>query len=174
VPTNGSFQSFVSAMRELLGEQETRDWLTGMQANEPKVFDGNGAAVEAVASGDVDAALVNHYYILEAQEEAGTDLPLANHFFESGDPGSLVNVAGVGILQTASHPVAAQTFVDYLLSEEGQTYFASAEWEYPLAAGVAADDRLIPLEDIPRPDIDLADLADLEGTLRMLQEVGII
>ena len=174
VPTNGSFQSFVTAMRQLAGEERTREWLAGMLANEPRMYEGNGAAVEAVASGEVDAALVNHYYILEAQEEAGEALPLANHFFADGDPGSLVNVAGAGIVQGAEHPEAALTFVDYLLSEPGQQYFAEAEWEYPLAAGVAPDERLIPLDRIPRPDIDLADLADLEGTLRLLQEVGVI
>lgn len=174
VPTNGSFQSFITAMRQLAGEERTREWLEGMLANEPRVYEGNGAAVEAVASGEVDAALVNHYYILEAQEEAGESLPLANHFFANGDPGSLVNVAGAGIVQGADHPNAALAFVDYLLSEAGQQYFAEAEWEYPLAAGVEPDARLIPLDEIPRPEIDLADLADLEGTLRLLQEVGVI
>ena len=37
-PTNGSFQSMVTAMRVVWGEDKTREWLLGVQANEPKVY----------------------------------------------------------------------------------------------------------------------------------------
>jgi iron(III) transport system substrate-binding protein len=174
VPTNASFQTFVTALRQTLGDDATKAWLEAMVANEPKVYEGNAAALQAVAAGEVDVALVNHYYLFQAQREGGADLPVANHFFANGDPGALVNVAGVGILDTAEHPAAAEAFARWLLDEQAQTYFATETFEYPLRDGIAADDRLPALADIQSPALDLTDLDDLDGTLRLLQEAGVL
>jgi iron(III) transport system substrate-binding protein len=174
VPTNASFQTFVTALRQTLGDEATKAWLEAMVANEPRVYEGNAAALEAVRAGEIDVALINHYYLFQAQREAGEDYPVANHFFANGDPGALVNVAGVGVLDTAAHPAAAEAFARFLLDEEGQAYFATETYEYPLRSGVAADDRLPALADIQSPDLDLTDLDDLEGTLRLLQEAGVL
>jgi iron(III) transport system substrate-binding protein len=111
---------------------------------------------------------------LQAQRESGEDYPVANHFFRNGDPGALVNVAGVGILRTAEHPAAAEALARFLLAEEAQTYFATETFEYPLRDGIPADDRLPALADVQAPELDLTDLDDLEGTLRLLQEAGVI
>ena len=155
VPTNASFQTFVTALRQSLGDEATKAWLEAMVANEPKVYEGNAAALEAVRAGEVDVALINHYYLFQAQQEAGEDYPVANHFFANGDPGALVNVAGVGILETADHPAAAEALARFLLDEEAQTYFATETFEYPLRDGIAADDRLPALAEVavarPRP-----------------------
>jgi iron(III) transport system substrate-binding protein len=137
-------------------------------------FDGNGAIVAAVAAGELPAGLVNHYYLFEAQEEAGGSLPIANHFFAAGDVGSLVNVAGVGVLGTAANADNALVFADYLLQTEAQTYFAEQTAEYPLIAAVETAEGLTPLADLESPDIDLSNLADLQGTLALLTEVGIV
>lgn len=172
-PTNASFQSFVTAFRVLQGEDAARAWLEGMLANDPVTFEGNGAVVMAVAAGEIPLGLVNHYYLYEIQAEEGK-LPIANHFFAAGDPGSLVNIAGAGILTTAANPAQAQAFVDYLLQPPAQTYFAESTFEYPLIEGVAAVDGLLPLAEVGHPDIDLSDLADLAGTLELLTEVGVV
>ncbi len=174
VPTNASFQTFVTALRVQLGEDGTRDWLTAIEANEPRVYEGNSAALEAVKADEIDVALINHYYLFQAQAESGEEYPVANHYFTGGDPGALVNVAGAGILHTAEHPLAAEQLVRFLLSEEAQAYFAEETFEYPLVSGIAADPRLPPLDEIESPEIDLSDLADLEGTLTLLTEVGIL
>ena len=171
-PTNASLQSFITALRVLEGEDAARAWLEGVVANEPKVYEGNSQALEGVAAGEVEVALINHYYLLGQVAEQGDDYPARNHFLPGGDPGALVNVAGAAILGTAKNPAAAQTFVDFLLAEESQQYFADETFEYPLIEGVPADERLVPLADIESPDIDLSDLSDLEGTLSLMQEVG--
>ena len=57
VPANGSFQAFVTALRVTQGEDAARAWLEGIIANEPVEYDGNAAAVEGVAAGEVDVAL---------------------------------------------------------------------------------------------------------------------
>lgn len=173
-PTNASFQAFVTAFRVLRGEDAARAWLEGIQANEPKVFEGNDAVLAAVAAGEIQVGFINHYYLMSQLAEQGEDFPVRNHFLPNGDVGALVNVAGAGILTTSKNPSAAQAFVDYLLTDESQVYFADETYEYPLVAGIAADKRLVPLADIAAPDVDLSDLTDLEGTLRLIQEAGVL
>ena len=95
-PANGSFQAFVTALRVIEGEDAARAWLEGILANDPVAYPKNTAAVEGVAAGEVDVAFVNHYYLLQLMAENGDDYPVAQQFFGGGDPGSLVNVAGVG------------------------------------------------------------------------------
>jgi iron(III) transport system substrate-binding protein len=173
-PTNGSFQAFVTAFRVLEGDDAARAWLEGIVANEPKVYEGNNPVVAAIAAGEIEVGFVNHYYALQQAAEAGPAFPVANHFFAAGDPGALVNVAGAGVLTTSANPTAALAFLEFLLADETQAYFAGETFEYPLVSGVEIDERLVPLDELEPPDIDLSDLSDLEGTLRLLSEVGIL
>ena len=172
-PENASFQSFVTALRVLNGEDAAREWLDGMIANQPVAYDGNGAVVRAVAAGEIQVGLVNHYYVYEIQAEDGP-LPIANHFFAAGDLGSLINVAGVGILASSQAQDQALAVTEYLLGADAQTYFAEQTFEYPLIEGVPTAEGLTPLADVQGPDIDLSDLDDLEGTLALLAEVGLL
>jgi iron(III) transport system substrate-binding protein len=173
-PTNASFQSFVTALRQLEGEERAREWLEGVLANEPKVYDRNTAIVNAVGAGEIDAGFVNHYYLQRTLAEQGESFPARNYFFRNGDPGALVNVAGAGILDTARNQTAAEQFIAFLLSDESQQFFAEQTYEYPLVDGVDADPGLPSLDELQTPDIDLSDLEDLEGTLQLLQELGIL
>jgi iron(III) transport system substrate-binding protein len=170
-PTNGSFQAFVTAMRVELGDEPAQAWLEDMVANGVQVYERNTAIVEAVAAGEIDLGLVNHYYLYQFLAE-DPDYTAANAFLDGGDVGSLVNVAGAGVLTTTDQPDAAEQFVAYLLSEEAQRYFSTETYEYPLAMGIAADDRLPPLDTIETPDLDLSDLDDLQGTLELLRTSG--
>jgi iron(III) transport system substrate-binding protein len=171
-PTNASLQTFITAYRLMKGEDAAKAFVEGIVANEPKVYDGNDAVLAAVAAGEVEVGFVNHYYLMRQLKEQGEAFPVRNHFLDGGDPGALVNVAGAGILTTAKNPAAAQAFVDFLLSEESQAYFATETSEYPLIEGVPADPGLPTLAELESPEIDLSDLADLEGTLKLLQDTG--
>jgi iron(III) transport system substrate-binding protein len=172
-PTNASFQSHVTALRHLLGDDATREWLQAMIDNGTVAYEGNGQIVNAVCAGEIETGLVNHYYLWEKIAEEG-EQPAANYYFPGGDVGALVNIAGGAILQDSPHPDQALRALDILLSESGQTYFAENTSEYPLSAGVQPKAELPPLESIQTPDIDLSDLADLEGTVALLTEVGLL
>jgi iron(III) transport system substrate-binding protein len=172
-PPNASFQAFVSAMRIDVGDERTREWLDGIAANEPKLYDNNILAVEAIAAGELDVALVNHYYLYEIRRERG-DVPVENHFFRAGDPGALLNAAGVGAIEGNDSPEAAQRFAQFLLSREGQEYFAEKTAEYPLAAGVKPGEDLRPLKQVHGPFIDLGMLGEkLPSTLEMIDAAGL-
>ncbi|MDQ3719610.1 MAG: iron ABC transporter substrate-binding protein [Actinomycetota bacterium] len=171
-PPNASFQAFVSAMRLDVGDKRTREWLVAIKRNKPKLYDNNIQAVEAIARGEVDVGFVNHYYLYELRAER-PDLPVRNHTLRPGDPGSLVNTAGAGILASADHRPQAERFVRYLQGREAQTYFARKTFEYPLAAGVQPIRGLPPLSRVTGPGFALGRLGgQLRGTLRMLEEAG--
>jgi iron(III) transport system substrate-binding protein len=172
-PTNGSFQSFVTALRLLAGEDATRTWLEAMVANGVQAYPNNTAIVQAVAAGEISVGLVNHYYLYRFLAEEGEDFPARNHYFPAGDPGAMINVAGVGILDSAQHPEAALRLVEFLLAAEAQQFFADETVEYPLAGeGFELNPLLKPLDQVQAPDLDLGALSDLQGTLELLQEVG--
>jgi iron(III) transport system substrate-binding protein len=174
-PTNASFQAFVSAMRLTLGDEETRAWLEGIEANDPKLYESNFQVVEAIAAGEIEVGFVNHYYLFLLKEEQ-PDAPVANHYLEGGDPGALVNVAGAGIVAGSDDVGAAQRFVEFLLSDEGQRFYSdrAEEAEYPLVDGFEPKEGLPPLDSLEGPDISLGELgAELESTLELLNEVGL-
>jgi iron(III) transport system substrate-binding protein len=173
-PTNASFQAFVTAFRRLEGDDAAGEWLAGILANDPIEYPNNLAAVDGVADGEIDVAFVNHYYLFVLKAQEGDDYPVENHYLAGGDPGALVNVAGASILGTADRPDDAERFLRFLLSDRAQRYFAEETYEYPLVDGVPTDPRLLPLGRIEHPELDLAALSDLEGTLELLRDAGVL
>jgi iron(III) transport system substrate-binding protein len=175
-PTNSSFQAHVAAMILTIGEGPTRDWLEGLVANGIRFYEDNAATTRAVASGEIEVGLVNHYYKFEVEAEDGS-LPIANHYFEPGDPGSFVNTAGVGILASAEHADAARMFIDYVTGEEGQNWVATETWEYPVAPGFEPSVDLLAISRFvgPESQVDPSDLGPaLPGALELLAEVGMV
>ena len=173
-PLNGSFQAFVTALRLQLGDDAARDWLIGMRDNDAVEYPKNTPIVAATAAGEVDVGFVNHYYLERFLEEHGEGFGARNHYIGNGDPGALVLVAGVGILDASENKDIAVEFVDFLLSAPAQTYFAQEIKEYPVSAGVEPAGDLPPMASLDPPDVDLGNLNDLEGTLELLRETGVL
>ncbi|MEK6256882.1 MAG: extracellular solute-binding protein, partial [Chloroflexota bacterium] len=173
-PTNGSFQTMVTGMRKIWGDDATREWLLGIMANDPEFYEKNTPTVAAVAAGEVEVGFVNHYYLYRFIAEEGESFPARNYFLPSGGPGSLIMVAGIGRIGTGPNEDNALKFIEFLLSTEAQQYFANETFEYPLIAGVAIHEGLLPLSEMNVIDIDLADLSDLQGTIELLQDVGML
>lgn len=174
-PTNASFQSFVTALRVLEGEDAARAWLEAMIANDVQIYPNNGAIRDAVDSGEIQLGLINHYYWYQKAAEVGADaLRVQLSFPAAGDAGGIVNVTGAGLLSAAGNDGDALAFLAYLVSEKGQQYFVEKTYEYPLLPGVAAPDGLPPLESLTNPNLDLSDLDDLAGTTALLASVGLL
>ena len=173
-PTNASFQAMVTAMRAVWGEDLTRRWLEGIQANDPKVYPKNTPQVAAVAAGEIDVGLVNHYYLFRFLAEEGESFPARNYHPRSGGPGAMVMVAGAGVLSTSDNPETAEKFLNFMLSEVGQLYFTTQTFEYPLVEGVKTHSLLVPLERLNIPDIPARGLEDLKETQQLLRETGVL
>ena len=171
-PTNGSFQSFVTGMRVIEGDEKTLEWLKAMKANDVKKYGNNTSIVKALGRGEVELGLVNHYYLPRFTKD-DANFPVAHHF-TNGDAGAMINVAGLAILKTTDQPEDAQAFIKYMVSPAAQKYFASETNEYPLAKGVEADKSLVPLDKLNPPNIDLSKLDSLDETLKLLEKAGVV
>ena len=174
-PTNASFQSFVTALRVDRGEDGAREWLEDFAALEPQAFDNNVAVLDAIESGQVSIGLINHYYWFERVAEKGADAVRSQiRFLASDDPGALVNVAGVGILEGSDQADAAAAAAAFLLSDEAQQYFADETAEYPVVEGITSTTHdLAPLTELSGFVVDLNALDSLAETLALLDEVGL-
>ncbi|MBB1034253.1 iron ABC transporter substrate-binding protein [Dietzia sp. CQ4] len=175
-PTNASFQSFVTGLRVDRGDEAAEQWLRDFLANEPRTYDNNVALLEAADTGEVELGLTNHYYWYNTAQEKGEENMRAGvHYLTKGDPGALVNVAGVGVLASTDRPEDALRLVEELLGEQAQLYFLEEDSEYPVVPGITSEAvGLPPLETLGGPDIDLGDLDGLEQTQQMLTRVGMI
>jgi iron(III) transport system substrate-binding protein len=171
-PTNGSFQAFVTAMRSTAGDARTLEWLRGMKENGAVAYRNNTTIVEALGRGEVHLGLVNNYYLSRFTSE-NPNFPVAHHYMP-GDVGSMINVAGVSIMDTSDQQADAEKFIEYLLKPEAQGYFAEQTTEYPLVSGVQPPAKQIPISQINPPNIDLSSLADLEGTISLLEQAGLL
>ncbi len=173
-PSNASFESFVTAIRVLRGDDAARAWLNDMKANDVQTFDNNILILNAVKEGVLPLGLINHYYFYEQVAESGMAAMKARlKFLPGGDPGALVNVAGVGVLKGSDKADQARRLVDYLLDTEAQKYFAEKTKEYPLIEGVDAVADLPALDSLQAPEIDLSDLDTLEETIKMISDAGL-
>lgn len=174
-PTNASFVAFVSALIEQVGTERTRAFLEGLKANGAKRYDNNVLVLDAVARGEVDVGLTNHYYLYnEFKERPGA--PVANYFpgQEPGGEGTFVNVAGLAILARTDQRPAADRFVRFLLGESAQRYFRDETAEYPLRRGVDPIPELPPLGRLRTVDVPLDRLGrDLDASLALLKDVGL-
>ena len=172
-PANRSLQGVITALRQLEGEDEARAWLAGVQANTPAVFDGPRPIIKAVAAGKIiDVGFANHYYLDELQTDRDATNVAAK--FYSGDPGGLLQVAGVGIIKGTDNEAAANAFVDFLLSPTAQRYIAEVNLEIPLAEGIEPPEGTPTVDKLTVPNLDVRQLEDLQGTRELLTETGII
>ena len=174
-PTNASFQTMITAMRDAWGVTKTKEWLIGIQNNKPKTYPNNTPIVAAAASGEIDVGFVNHYYVHRFINEEGLDFPARNHHLDSGGPGALVMISGAGILKTTDNRTSAEKFVEFLLSKTAQQYFANETMEYPLIEDVKVHPQLVDIFDLNNiPQIPMDSLSDIKGTQGLLRELGIL
>ena len=173
-PANGSFQAFVTALRLVHDEDVARDWLEGIQANEPIEYPKNTPIVAAVGAGEIDVGFVNHYYLHRFLAEQGESFAARNYYTAPGDVGTLINVSGAGILDSSERKGAAAELLRFLLDTEAQRYFSEETFEYPLVAGVEANADLRSIAELQPVKLDLGRLEDLEGTLKLLRATGVL
>ncbi len=173
-PTHGEWQLLVTALRLQLGEDTARRWVEGIKANQPRVYPNLISIVQAAADGEIEVGFVNHYYVPRLIKERGESYGARNFFLKGGDPGSLVDVAGTGVLKRSKNQDTAQKFVEYLLSEPAQKYFVEQTFEYPVIKGILGPAGLPSFSELDPPHIDPDKLADLQGTLKLLRDAGVI
>jgi len=137
-------QSLLGSFIESKGEGTTEEWAKGLVANLARPPKGGDVdQIKAVAAGQCDVAIVNHYYVARlAQSESAKNKAVIDQvgvfFPNQKDRGTHVNISGAGVVANAPHKENAIAFMEYLTSPEAQKVFAEANNEYPAVIGVEA------------------------------------
>ncbi|MBS2532169.1 extracellular solute-binding protein [Catenulispora sp. NF23] len=173
-PSETDFTPIVTRMIQSVGADATKTWLRGLKAN-GKVYDSNEDLIAAINKGEVAGGVVDHYYWYRMRDEVGAGAVHSQlSYFAAGDPGSMVDVSGAGILGSSKHQPAAQAFLNYLVAQPAQQIIATSQsYEYPLLAGVAATKLAKPLS-AAGPVVPATDLGDGKQALSLLQSVGLL
>jgi iron(III) transport system substrate-binding protein len=173
-PTGADFQAIVSALLELKGEAATEEWLAGMKENS-KAYKGNSTAMKAVNAGEVDAALIYHYYYYGDQAKTGENSKnVTPYYFKNQDPGAFVSISGGGVLKTSKNGAAAQAFLKFITGKQGQEVLKTGtSFEYAIASDVPANEKLVPIADLQAPTVDPAKL-NSEKVTDLMTKAGLL
>lgn len=171
--TNGSMQAQIAAMRQLVGEQATEAWLQGLLENEVTFFGGHTDVRKAVGAGEFALGLVNHYYYY-LQLAEGSNVGVVFPDQGEGEIGLITNVTAAALVKGGPNAAAAQAFIDFLISADGQQLFAEVNYEYPILPGVALREGVQPLADFRLAEVDVA-MATMESdaTFDLIEKVGL-
>lgn len=138
-------QSLVASMIEADGIEATEAWAEGLVANLARDPQGGDTdQIQAVAAGECDLAVVNHYYLVrlmtsDQPEEQDIAAAVGIVFPNQDGRGAHANISGAGVVATAPNRDNAITFLEYLTTPEAQAYFAEGNHEYPVIEGVKLD-----------------------------------
>jgi iron(III) transport system substrate-binding protein len=116
---------------------------------------------------------VNHYYYYLQQAE---NSPVGVIYPDQGDGqiGLFTNTTSAAIIQGAANSEAAQTFLDFIISPEGQALFAELNYEYPVLPGVELHPSIQPLSEFSFASVDVARAAlDSEATFDLMERIGL-
>ncbi len=173
-PSGADFQAIVSALLELKGEEATAKWLKGLKEN-ATFYKGNSVAMKAVNAGEVQGAVIYHYYWFGDQAKTGENSKnVALHYFKHQDPGAFVSISGGGIIKSTQHMKDAQAFLKFITGPAGQAILKDgASYEYAVANGAASNAKLVPLKDLDAPKVEPTNLNNKKVT-EMMTAAGIL
>lgn len=134
--------SLIGSMIERDGEKAAEDWARGMVANMARAPKGGDTdQIKGVASGECGVALTNTYYWVRLlRSNKPEDRSIINKvgfvWPNQNGAGVHINVSGGGVARYAPHREAAVKFLEYLVSDEAQAYFADGNNEWPVVKNV--------------------------------------
>lgn len=164
-PTGADFQAIIGALVQLKGEAEATTWLKGMKENF-KAYRGNSTAMKAVNAGEVEGALIYHYYYFGDQAKTGENSKnVALHYFKNQDPGAFLSTSGGGVLASSKHKEQAQAFLKWVTGKGGQTILRDGDsFEYAVGNGEASNKALVPIADLQAPKVEPSTLNNAKVT----------
>jgi iron(III) transport system substrate-binding protein len=173
-PSGADFQAIVSALLDLKGEEATASWLKGMKDNVVP-YKGNSVAMKAVNAGQIEGALIYHYYFFGDQAKTGENSRnVALHYFRHQDPGAFVSISGGGVLASSKHPAQAQAFLKWITGKAGQEILKTgSSYEYAVGVGAQSNPKLVPLAELEAPVVEPSRLNSKKVTELML-EAGLL
>ncbi|MEB3209842.1 MAG: Fe(3+) ABC transporter substrate-binding protein [Leptolyngbyaceae bacterium] len=155
-------QSLMGSMVESLGVEAAEEWAKGLVSNLAREPEGGDTdQIKAVAAGQCDVAVANHYYWARlAKSDDAAEQEIADQvgvfFPNQGDRGTHVNISGAGVLANAPNYENAVLFLEYLVTPEAQAIFAEGNNEYPVVEGVTTDEIVSGLGDFKIDTMNVA------------------
>lgn len=164
-------QSHTAMMIAERGEAETEKFLRTVLANAGnRIYPSDTRAVEAVAKGEVDVAIVNHYYVYGRLRNNPGD---ARTLSLVVPPKTAYNVSGAGILKTSKNKGAAQRLIEFMASDEGQRMFGEENREYPVHPGLAPHPDMMPRAQFTLSDVTLSGMGRfMVPAIDLIDKVG--
>lgn len=169
-PSGADFQAIVSALLALKGEAATLTWLKAMKENYLP-YKGNSTAMKAVNAGQVEGAVIYHYYYFGDQAKTGENSKNVElYYFRHQDPGAFVSISGGGVLASSKHQQQAQAFLKWITGKAGQEILKTGDsFEYAVGTGAESNPKLVPLADLQAPKIEPSSLNSKAVTDLMTQ-----
>ncbi|WP_337267784.1 iron ABC transporter substrate-binding protein [Oryzifoliimicrobium ureilyticus] len=173
-PAGADFQAIVSALLALKGEDETVKWLKALKENATP-YKGNSVAMKAVNAGEIEGAVIYHYYWFGDQAKTGENSKnVALHYFKNQDPGAFVSISGGGVLKSSQHMKEAQAFLKFITGKGGQDILKNGtSYEYAVGKDAVSNPKLVPLKDLDAPKVDAGSLNSKKVT-ELMTAAGLI
>lgn len=155
-------QSLVGSLIETKGVEWAEEWATGLVGNLARNPEGGDTdQIKAVAAGQCDVAIANHYYwarLAKSGEVPDQEVvSKTSVFFPNQDEqGTHVNISGAGVLANAPNADNAIAFLEFLVSPEAQKVFGEGNNEYPVVEGVTVDPIVAELGEFKVDEINVS------------------
>jgi iron(III) transport system substrate-binding protein len=162
-------QSWVADRIAKHGEAETEALLESIMANEPKILGSDVDVLDAIAAGDCDIGLTNHYYLARELKE-DPDFPVAPVWPEGG---AHTNVSGVGLVRGAGEQRAnAIRLMRFLTEREAQEAIVE-NGEFAANPDVPPAEHIRDWADVQLDPIDVEEAGPrLADAVELMQRVG--
>jgi iron(III) transport system substrate-binding protein len=154
--------SFVADRLAKDGHAATERMLRRWMANDPEILGSDTDVLEAIADGDCDVGLTNHYY-LERELAEDPDFPVAPVWADQQGRGTHVNLSGLGVIRGSDRAEDARALIEFLVEPEQQRVFVENNHEFSVRS--APKFKRDPI------DVDGAG-AHLDEALTLMDEVG--
>jgi iron(III) transport system substrate-binding protein len=171
------FQPIVTSIAHTYGDDAALRWLEGFKANAGSHdYPDNETVTDEVNRGQVALGIVNQYYWYRQRAEVGAaNMHSAIAYFAPHDIGYVLDVSGAGILKSSRHQPAAQKFLAFLNSTQGQEIIARSDsFEYPIGSGVTTAQPETPFEQLQPNGITIAELGTGAEAVKLLQEAQLL
>ena len=171
------FQPIVTSVDRTYGQARALAWLRGIAANASgHVYPDNETIADEVNRGAVAFGVVNQYYWYRMGAELGkASIHSKITYFAPHDPGYVLDVSGAAVLKSSKNQAAAQKFLAFLVSNQGQEIIAhSISFEYPLDDGVKTAAPETPFSQLEPNSITIPELGDGSTATSLLQRTGLL
>ncbi len=168
-----------AAMIAKTGDAATKTWLEGVKANFAVKPNGNDRAqAKSVKAGECDVAFANTYYMglmqnNEKEPEQKEWAAATRMVFPASDAmGTHVNISGMLMVKSAPNKDNAMKLMEFLASDEAQSLYASANYEYPVNPTVAPDKTVAAWGTLKPDTLNVAEIAKyLKRASELVSEV---